>query len=1038
MEEEKNTERKIENCIYSPKRRKNSKKKIKIFSFLDGIGRKQSSDKNALKFVDNELKRKVTLIKNKETQIYLDSNYYLIIQLCITIFILVDEEIKSLFTKKSADLPFSIIIIIFIIFYIIELIANSILVKDYFPNFYFWLDVICIISTLLDIHWFYNSIIELAGGKLNNIEDLEKRNDSKIFLTIKIFRIIRIISIVRITKLYITIEKIFLKIKRKKEEREREKYEIEEKKRKEEEEESKKKARKFMEEYINNALSKINIPKENSANAAKYFVNIMKKAMKKAKENKLNPTSPKKMVNIIAKNLGISFSNINKNKEKKNNEDNKSDISKESKEYSLVENKQTIEIDIGENKEDNNLHKHFSKENINYNNNDFKFLKKKILNNDNEENQVNNNNKLQLNKNINEEEKKLSQILLNKTKQKVILLVLIELLCFAIFNPSNYIKKMTSLEIGFKFLSSFNSNNDTDFSFYYNLYINKHKNNKIPIIYLKLGDLEYGNFEDIKDLREQEKISYSERCNNFNGDNSEDDINNCIVVFNYKYVNRLIALINLIKTIISCIFLYLSNFWFINDLRKMILDPTDIMVERVKIISENPLQIIHDEEKSAIVQVLEEEKQKEEKEKIFCDCSAKNNNITSKNKINALLETEILEKTISKIGALLALTLGDAGTEIIAQNMKENSTGEVNPMIPGKKICAIYGFCDVRNFTGLTEILQEKVMVFVNDIADIVHQYAFEYGGSANKNIGDAFLLVWKFDNRFTYISKKNNELKVYNCEQVNQICDMALISILKMYAGIEKSKEITKFKNIEEIINKFGKNAIKIGFGVSLGWSIEGAIGSNFKIDASYLSPNCNMANTCEEKTKIYGVNLIMTDKFVENLSNEAQKNTRILDICYNENETIGFYTMDFDTSELLNDDNDDEFLDMELENIEENKKTSASAMKKIKRFKKRYERRKNLEMATSIPPKKYFWNDFEQNDKDWEKMRIDFTDDFFKYYNRGFDEFHFGDWSLAKKLLEKTLRIKDDDKPTQRMLDIMKKYNYIKPENFRSNHSL
>ena len=51
-------------------------------------------------------------------------------------------------------------------------------------------------------------------------------------------------------------------------------------------------------------------------------------------------------------------------------------------------------------------------------------------------------------------------------------------------------------------------------------------------------------------------------------------------------------------------------------------------------------------------------------------------------------------------------------------------------------------------------------MVFVNDIVDIVHQYAFEYGGSANKNIGDAFLLVWKFDYKFTYISKKN-ELKV-------------------------------------------------------------------------------------------------------------------------------------------------------------------------------------------------------------------------------------------------------------------------------------
>ena len=116
----------------------------------------------------------------------------------------------------------------------------------------------------------------------------------------------------------------------------------------------------------------------------------------------------------------------------------------------------------------------------------------------------------------------------------------------------------------------------------------------------------------------------------------------------------------------------------------------------------------------------------------------------------------------------------------------------------------------------------------------------------------------------------------------------------------------------------------------------------------------------------------------------------------------------------------------------MEENK----SNMKRIKRFKRRIERRKNIEMATSIPPKKYFWNDFEQGDKDWERMRMDFSEEFFKYYNKGFDEFHFGDWSLAKKYLDKALRNKDDDKPSQRMLDIMKKYNYIKPINFRNNN--
>ena len=28
-------------------------------------------------------------------------------------------------------------------------------------------------------------------------------------------------------------------------------------------------------------------------------------------------------------------------------------------------------------------------------------------------------------------------------------------------------------------------------------------------------------------------------------------------------------------------------------------------------------------------------------------------------------------------------------------------------MLPGKKKCAIYGFCDIRNFTDATEVLQE-------------------------------------------------------------------------------------------------------------------------------------------------------------------------------------------------------------------------------------------------------------------------------------------------------------------------------------------
>ncbi len=31
---------------------------------------------------------------------------------------------------------------------------------------------------------------------------------------------------------------------------------------------------------------------------------------------------------------------------------------------------------------------------------------------------------------------------------------------------------------------------------------------------------------------------------------------------------------------------------------------------------------------------------------------------------------------------------------------------ELNAMIEGRKLAAIYGFCDIRNFTDATEVLQ--------------------------------------------------------------------------------------------------------------------------------------------------------------------------------------------------------------------------------------------------------------------------------------------------------------------------------------------
>jgi len=52
----------------------------------------------------------------------------------------------------------------------------------------------------------------------------------------------------------------------------------------------------------------------------------------------------------------------------------------------------------------------------------------------------------------------------------------------------------------------------------------------------------------------------------------------------------------------------------------------------------------------------------------------------------------VLEKAIVKIGNLLALSFGEAGSKIIADNLNE---GDLNPMMAGIRCYAIYGFCEI-------------------------------------------------------------------------------------------------------------------------------------------------------------------------------------------------------------------------------------------------------------------------------------------------------------------------------------------------------
>ena len=113
---------------------------------------------------------------------------------------------------------------------------------------------------------------------------------------------------------------------------------------------------------------------------------------------------------------------------------------------------------------------------------------------------------------------------------------------------------------------------------------------------------------------------------------------------------------------------------------------------------------------------------------------------------------------------------------------------EIDPLLPGEKIISIFGFCDIRKFTNATEILKEGVMIFVNEIGDICHGIVDRFSGAANKNVGDAFLFVWKFDKEDVFTDQDTGKLKLRNNSRVNQLSDMSVVSFCLLVSGLKKS----------------------------------------------------------------------------------------------------------------------------------------------------------------------------------------------------------------------------------------------------------
>jgi len=379
-----------------------------------------------------------------------------------------------------------------------------------------------------------------------------------------------------------------------------------------------------------------------------------------------------------------------------------------------------------------------------------------------------------------------------------------------------------------------------------------------------------------------------------------------------------------------------------------------------------------------------------------------------------------LEQTIIKIGALLAIGFGEAGVKIIADNMA--NSGDVDPMIPGNKVVAIFGFCDIRQFTDTAEILQEEVMVFVNQIADIVHRIVDRFSGAANKNIGDAFLLVWKFpDNATAFDLESNTMVLNLNEASVRQIADMTVISFLKIIAQIKKSYHLDKYRKRPDILNKLPNYQVRMGFGLHVGWAIEGAIGSEFKIDASYLSPNVNMASRLEAATKQFGVSILVSGSLRDVCTPHCQEQMRHIDtvVVKGASVPVKLYTCDVETKELRVERRDR----LKNKNKQERKMLIVKARLKRNRFRQQA-------LSNQIQVAALF-----ETDKDLVQMLAPFRQtEFREAFAEGMEFYTQGVWTKAIRSFEKVEKLKGAaDYPTRSLIKFMSDSNFKAPSDWK-----
>jgi len=108
-------------------------------------------------------------------------------------------------------------------------------------------------------------------------------------------------------------------------------------------------------------------------------------------------------------------------------------------------------------------------------------------------------------------------------------------------------------------------------------------------------------------------------------------------------------------------------------------------------------------------------------------------------------------------------------------------------------------------------------------------------------------------------------------------VADKVLISAVKTIQEINRAQDLQAYSRHPKISHKFGeKYSIKMSFSLHTGRACEGPIGSEFKIDAIYISKEIMIGSRIDGLCDVYNREILLTKDLYMMLSERAKELTR------------------------------------------------------------------------------------------------------------------------------------------------------------------